>query len=377
MALLTLCAGLNGRMHLPQASASWSALGLPQILAGESDLPADPLRILWPEIATTSRDAPRLDELLRFAAGQARTEWLLLIAADAVLSEPMVQTLVQLCRPGSPKRLVLGRAWRLGAAAAKASATLAEQIQLAGVLDSPDQFAWGLLPRGTFLAGPPTLSCEPQVAAPWLMAQAHHLGWPILDATAAAPMVCLSQPEPPRALQLPDRPIVQPTDVVRPHRAGEPLLSLLLAAPQVDLERCRQQLLPVASLPWELIARPAEPSDGPGAVAAAWTSALAVARGELAWPITASLPPLALLPVVLRSFELPGVELLQLGQSPAPGGVVAPRAWWRLLGGWRENLAADDAMASALQQARARGACLHRLPFNPHPRTAAAVATRA
>ena len=374
MALLTLCAGLSGSRHLHQAVHNWSAAGLPQILAGESDLPPDALRTLWPEIATTAGDAPRLDELLRYAERHATSNWLLLIGPDTLLSRPLLDTLSQLCRPGSPRRLVIGRAWRERADARPNASppqdpdSLWDWIEADGVLDGPDQIGWVLLPRGSLLAAPAELSCEPAEAAPWLIRCARQLGWPVLDATAAAPALRLGEPVP--AVD----PMPQPTAVVRPHQPAAPLLSLLLAAPEAELEHLQAQLLPAASLPWEVIARPAEPADGVGAVAAAWTSALAVARGELAWPITEAAPPLALLPVVLRSFEQPGLELLQLGPTLGPGALVAPTAWWRLLDSWRDDLPPAEAMARVLRQAQGRGACLQPLPFSPAPAATSAAA---
>ena len=368
MATVTICAGLNSSHYLHQVVPNWSAAGLPQILAGECDLSPDALRTVWPEIATTAGDAPRLDELLRYSARHARSDWLLLIGPDTLLSRPLLDTLTQLCRPGSPRRLVLGRAWRKRVDALANASTpqdpdsLWNRIEAEGVLDGPGQIGWMLLPRGVLLAAPSELSAEPAQAAPWLIGCARQLGWPVLDATAAAPALRLGEP----ALRLVD-PMPQPTAVVRPHQPAAPLLSLLLAASEADLERLQDQLLPAVSLPWEVIARPAEPADGPGDVAAAWSSALAVARGELAWPIAEASPPLALLPVVLRSFEQPGVELLQLGPMPGPGALVAPTAWWRLLGAWRDDLPPAEAMAAARQQALARGARLRQLPFRPAP----------
>jgi nucleotide-binding universal stress UspA family protein len=374
MATLTICAGLSGSRHLHQTVHNWSAAGLPQILAGESDLPPEALRTLWPEIATTAGDAPRLDELLRYAERHASSDWLLLIGSDTLLSRALLDNLSQLCRPGSPRRLVIGRAWREHADARSNASTaqdpdsLWDRIESEGVLDSPEQIGWVLLPRGALLAAPPELSSEPAKAAPWLIRCAQQLGWPVLDATAAAPALRLGGPVP--AVE----PMPQPTAVVRPHQPAAPLLSLLLAAPEAELERLQAQLLPAASLPWEVIARPAEPADGVGGVAAAWTSGLAVARGELAWPITEAALPLALLPVVLRSFEQPGQELLQLGPTPGPGALVAPTTWWRLLGAWRDDLPPAEAMAAALQQALARGACLRQLPFRPAPAARAGAA---
>jgi hypothetical protein len=355
--LFTICAGLDGSPHLAQTSANWSALGLPQILAGESSLLPDPLRTVWPEIGTTSSDQPRLSDLLRFAAEHARSEWLLLLAPDTLLTPSLRAALSQLCRPGSPRRVVVGRVWY----GVDHSVDPLAAIEQGAVLDPPQRFGWMLLPRGALVAAPPDLGCAPHQAASWLTDGARQLGWPILDATAAAPALRLGSAEVDGPWPTP----VPPTAVVRPHQPGAPQLSLLLAAPEAELERCRQQLLPAPSLPWELIARPAESSDGPGAMAVAWTSALAAARGELAWPITAALPSLALLPVVLRSFELPAVDLLQLGIDPAPGAVVAPTAWWKRLGGWSEAASGADAMAAAVRLARERGACLSQLPFNP------------
>jgi hypothetical protein len=368
MATLTLCSGLSGWLHLPQASTNWSALALPQILAGECDLEPDPLRTLWAEIATTSGDEPRLDELLRYAASHASSDWLLLIPPHILLTPALLQTLEQLCRASSPKRLVLGRAWHLPQAELAASTPPDELwplIERHGVLDPPQHISWLLIPRGDLLAAPPQLSCDPAEAAPWLLRCVEQLGWPILDATAAAPALRLGGATGLGGVRPLSAPLPQPSAVVRPHQPGSPQLSLLMAAPEAELERLQEQLLPAPSLPWELIARPVNPADGPGAVAAAWSSALAVARGELAWPMVATPPPLALLPVVLRSFEQPGLELLQLGPIPQPGAVVAPSAWWRLIGGWGDSLLAADAMAQAVQQAMSRGACLHEIPFRP------------
>jgi len=353
--LFTICAGLNGSRHLAQVSASWLAQGVPQLLAGEAELPSDPQRSLWPEIGTTSSDQPCLRDLLRYAADHLSGDWLLLLSPDTLLTPSLLQTLQQLSRPGSPRRVVVGRAWRTGGAVADPLAAIAEEA----VLDPPQRIGWVLLPRGMLLAAPPDLSCAPAQAAPWLMAACKPLGWPILDATAAAPALCLS----PAEADGPAAP--QPTGVVRPHQPGAPQLSLLLAAPEAQWDRCRELLLPAASLPWELIARPADPADGPGAMAVAWNSALGAAKGELAWPITAAIPALALLPVVLRSFELPAVELLQLGALAGPGSLVAPTDWWKRLGGWSEACGAADAMARAQRQAMQRGACLHQLPFSP------------
>lgn len=393
----TLCAGFGAAPAVPEqrqrAAASWQALGLEQLLLGEADLPPEPQRRLLADVATNGNDEPLLADLLRHAASQTSQPWLLLVAADAVLSPELVTHLAQLCAAGPAPRLLLGRAWRLPEDILNTlepfePVGLTGLIDAHGRLDPPDQPAWLLLPRGRLQAAPPALACDPGEALPWLAATARDLGWPLLDATAVAPLLrpgsSVSVGAPPHSLW--------PRTAVLPHQLQppRPILSLLLAAPQSELERLSTALQPSPSLPWEVIARPADPADGPAAHAAAWNSALAVARGDLAWPLTAAPRALALLPAVLRRFERPGLELLllawQLGEQcmPArdawyqePGCLVAQTAWLKRLGGFDERLAAAATLLDLRQRAEARGACTASLPLIARQRSAAGVATPA
>jgi hypothetical protein len=164
--------------------------------------------------------------------------------------------------------------------------------------------------------------------------------------------------------------------VVLPYAAGTPRLSVLVAAPQSELETIVEQLHPAASLPWEVIARPDLPDRGPGSTAAAWNSALAEARGDLVWPMASHRPALAYLPLVLRVFDAPWVDLAQfawrLGQHhyPAddahrvePGCLLGQRSWLKRLGGFDESLDARRAMHDLKQRALERGAAIRSVPL--------------
>jgi hypothetical protein len=367
---------------LNTAGANWDSLGLPQLLVGECDWHEHGSRVLVPDVATTVHDDPCLRELLQAAALRLDHDWLLLLGPDVAVSPEGLHALRQLCRPGTPARLVIGRAWRL---AEPPGDDLMAAIEAEGCLDPPERLAWALLPRDRLLAAPAELGCSPEQAIPWLIAMATALGWPVLEATAA---VMVARPVAPAApLKLPQRSVSAATAVVLPHRPGDPLLSLLLAAPEAALDQIQQQLLPTLALPWEVIARPAEPADGPGAISAAWASGLQVARGALAWPITQA-PPLALIPAVLRCFDAPGVDLLQLAWQmgsqlmPAvdpllqePGCLVGQSPWFRRAGGFADGLSAPGALLQVRQRARRRGALCRSLPLSALQRNAATVAT--
>lgn len=404
ISVFTLCVGVgpsqpgavDGPDDLLRAAARWDQLGLEQLVAGECELPHHPRRRRFAEIGTTSNDQPLLADLLRCAAEAASHGWLLLVSGDLLLSRMLVNNLAQLCRSESPHRLVIGRAWRLGrdrlaslsmaadpetAQQRSMDTALQEAIDQEGCLDGPERPAWVLLPRGALLAAPAQLSCDPAQALPWLVEAAGLLGWPVLEATAAAPV---ARPELPGGTTQGEL-IVEPTGVVLPHAPGAPLLSLLLAAPERQLQRLVQALSPAPALPWEVVARPAEPAGDPGAVTAAWNSALTAARGELAWPITDQLPPLALIPVVLRSFEQPGADLLLLSWEvnglamppglawhQQPGCLVAHSRWLRRVGAFRESLPAAAALLQVRRQAERRGARSRCLPISALPPAAAA-----
>lgn len=395
MVAFTLCAGLGaglaaaaaGPQRLLRAADNWRDLGLEQLLVGEGALPESPLRLRITDVATNAADEPCLADLLRCAAAQARHAWLLLVSPDVLISHAMLASLDAALALDRQPRLLLGRTWRLGdeALARLAPADLESAIDAAGCLDPPDRPGWVLLPRGVLLAAPPQLGCDPAEAIPWLAAAAAALGWPLFDATAVAPS---ARPAAVAFLPPPAASYPLPTPLwphqLQPGRK-QPRLSLLLAASETQLDCFSTTLLPAPSLPWEVIARPADPTDEAGAVAAAWNSALAVAEGELVWPITAP-PPLALLPVVLRRFEQSAVDLLQLAWQlgdqlmplhetwhQEPGCLVMQTAWLRRVGGLQEDRRAAQALLAARRQAEARGACPATLPLIASRRSSTAV----
>lgn len=375
MAPFSLCAGLGATdsTALKRAAQNWDDLKLEQILVGETNLLPHPQRKIRAEVSCTGRDEPALIELLRLAAQLASEEWLLLVPADALLTPSLVENLRQLCRPGSQRRLVIGRAWLLPEAEISPGDQLEQRQNRYGLLDPPGSVSWLLLPRGALLAAPAELSCRPADAAGWLTNTAQQLGWPVLDATAAAPLL---RPATRSAIQpqtLTAR--SQASGVVLPHRPGAPLLSLLLAAPQAQLNSLAAALRPCSSLPWEVVARPAETAGPTGELAAAWNSGLEACQAAIAWPISANLPPLALLPVLLRCFELPAVELVQLGLWPRPGGLVIQSAWLRRLGGLSEHGSAAQALDALKQKAQKRGANCLQLPLTSCTPSAATFAT--
>ena len=385
MALFTLCCGAAGTGIEP-AAANWQNLGLDQLIVGETSLAPLSGRQLIAEIPTTLEDQPCLGPLLAEATSRSQAPWLLLVPPDACLTPGAIHNLEQLCRPGRPRQLVIGRSWRLPAP------TLADpslcldpkrfdaSIAAAGHLDAPTQPSWVLLPAGCFSHAPPSLACTPEAAIPWLVQQARWLGWPVLEASSAIPVVRPRDSHAPHSQArdllggLAEAPPC--TGVVLPDAADAPKLTLLLAAPEDQLEPLQRALCPAPSLPWEVIARPDWPGQGPGSLAAAWNSGLAEARGELVWPLAAVLPPLALIPVVLRCFDAPFVDLVQLASrlgnhhGPAtdptriaPGCLVAQRPWIGRLGGFDENLPRHRILQQFRQRAQARGASLRHLPL--------------
>lgn len=376
MSGLALCCGASG-VAIEAAAANWQAFGLQQLVFGDTGLVPTPERQLLTDVPTTARDEPCLGAMLVAAAQRSAAPWLLLLPADARLTPTALTNLSQLVRPGMPHQLVIGRAWRLpsdrfsdpaiGLDQAAVDAALAE----AGRLDPPTLFSWGLLPRGTCLQAPADIGAGADQALPWLVHQAQRLGWPVLEASSAIPLLQ------PRSVA---RPLEQArpscSGVVLPHEPGSPRLSLLLAAPAQELSRLVAELRPAPSLPWEVIARADDPGSGPGSTAAAWNSALREARGDLVWPLTARLPQRPLLPVVMRAFDSPWVDLLQLAwrlgghhlpaSDPyrlAPGCLVGHRAWLERLGGMNETLDAAHALQDLRQRAVDRGASMRPLPL--------------
>ena len=334
---------------LLRAAENWSVLGIEHLIFGECELPPSPQRRVFPEIRLTSDDQASLADLLGCAALHASHPWILLFEHPALLTPDFVRSIDELCRPERLSLLALGRAWRLpDPALDNPLLPLDEQLlhgamATAGVLDHPGCPSWLLLPRGSFVHAPAALSWRPSACLAWLVAQARTLGWPILEASAAAPL--LVPESTPCAPLLPGpawRSCRDATGVVLPFNPGAPRLSFLLAAPEAELPELAEALKPAASLPWEVIARPdLGPDAGPGSTAAAWNSALAEARGDLVWPLSTQLPSLALVPTMLRCFDAPVVDLVHLPQSCAgrvisdasaarlqPGCLVAGRGWF-------------------------------------------------
>jgi hypothetical protein len=333
------------------------------------------------EVPHTPQDEPCLRAILSAAADLTTVPWLLLVAADAHLTPTAFHSLSQLARRDQPRQLVIGRAWRLPQRRFSETTIPHEQaywdqaIAAEGRLDPPTHFSWALLPRAALLHAPMGLGSSLDQAVPWLVDQARALGWPVLEASSAIPLLrpeCSGRQRPDTTQAgWPDC-----TGVVLPYAAGTPRLSVLVAAPQSELETIVGQLHPAASLPWEVIARPDLPDRGPGSTAAAWNSALAEARGDLVWPMASHRPALAYLPLVLRVFDAPWVDLAQfawrLGQHhyPAddahrvePGCLLGQRTWLKRLGGFDESLDARRAMHDLKQRALERGAAIRSVPL--------------
>ena len=375
-----LCCGA-GSTNLEAAAANWQALGLPQLVFGESNLHPTAERQLLEEVPHTPQDQPCLGAVLSGAVGLSSAPWLLLLSADAHLTPTAVENISQLARPDQPKQLVIGRAWRLPPKRFQELSMSQEQgqwddaIAAQGRLDPPSQFSWVLLPRAALLQAPAWLGAAPEQAVPWLVEQARTLGWPVLEASSA---IALLRPAAP-TLQLPSVRQASPpecTGVVLPHAAGAPRLSILVAAPPESLEGILETLCPAASLPWEVIVRPDLADGGPGSTTAAWNSALADARGDLVWPLASHHPALAFFPYGLRLFDAPWVDLAQFAwrlgahHHPAddpyrvePGTLVAQRSWIQRLGGFDESQDARPALLSFRQRALARGALLRPVPL--------------
>lgn len=380
MPSFAICVGSCGGADL-DAAANWQALGLEQLVFGESSLPSTPLRRVFPSVRTTEEDEPCLGDLLAQATQHTSKAWLLLLAPEAWLTPSCLTNLDQLCRPGRPRQLVIGRAWRLPRAVMRDPLVALEEERLdgvlaeAGALDRHDHISWLLLPSGAFAHAPSHLGCRPADVAPWLFQQALQLGWPVLDATAAAPV--LRGQDPAQSGQTGAHQL-QPTGVVLPYNPGAPRLSFLLAAPESQLPALVQALKPVDALPWEVIARPdLGAAAGPGSTAAAWNSALADAQGDLVWPLGVHRPDLALLPALFRCFEIPGVDLVHLpwalgaevvadpvGARLQTGCLLGQRVWFQRLGGFDEAQAAPQCLRHFLSKAQRRGAGTRMFPLS-------------
>jgi hypothetical protein len=366
----SLAAGIGATDSDPSTIlGNWEVLDLPHLLVGECNLDSQPQRHHIAEVGTTDNDQPRLADLLQQANQHSQRDWLLLCSPDLNFAADLCTNLPQLCRSDTAPRLISGRAWSQPTPQDQLSShhpeVIAEVIHNEAHLDPIDQPSWALIPRGFLQQAPLQISCEPHQMLPWLLDAAGQLGWPHLDATAI--VSCLRGQSRPAPATL-----GAANAVVLPHQPGAPRLSLLLAAPEHELEALIQQLLPTEQLPWEVIARP----DDVG-LTVAWSDALRAAQGELCWPLTPPLPPLALLPRLLDCFDSPGIEFVQLawslngairpGNDPChqePGCLVGHTAWWRrLLPALEPDLEAHQTLLRLRRLANERGANLYHLPM--------------
>ena len=354
----------------PETSAvkdHWPRLELPHLVIGEADLPSHPLRTRVPEVTTNADDQPCLRDLLQQAA-KLPSPWILFCTDDLHFGPEMAANLAQLCRQEGQRQLITGRAFHCPRTTVpstlKEPSDVLEVIDRCGVLDPLEQPSWALIPRGLLLDAPVDVGCSRAQMLPWIVAAAHQLGWPWLEATPVAPCLRTRHHQPGPS-------IGRPTAVALPHRPAAPRLSLLLAAQEDDLEALNQQLLPDPALPWEVVSRPLAVG-----LHAAWSSALEAAQGELAWPLTPPLPPLALLPVLLESFERPGVDFVQLawhlGSCTLPsddplhqelGCLAGQTSWWKRLLPLSASEPDSTLLLDLRRRAAHRGAGLYSLPL--------------
>jgi hypothetical protein len=377
MATITLCSADLGGSATTRTAEQWDELGLYQLVFGEASLPASPSRRLIPEVFTNTHDQPCLHDVLRQASELASTNALLLVDHNLRPSTAMLTALEALTGlPGRPI-LVHGRAWQLPL---EFDPRL-DQQSLAGAiadprarLDPPHRPAWVLLPRNSLLQAPPELSSAVTDAAPWLAEQARLAGWRVLEATPACPCLRLGSTDTPTGLDSSIRPYAEA--VVEPERPGQPRLSLLVAAPEDTFAAWQAHLLPTPRLPWELVLRPDPDPSQPGATLAAWSSGLEVARGEIIWPLAGSMPPAALLPVLLNFFNQPWLDLALIGSSRAgqirpagaarlglPSTMALRRNWLSRCGGFKADATAANGLKRLIHQAEDLGACCGELPL--------------
>ena len=385
----TLCIGM-GALHndnknfenLQRAAINWLNLEIEQIMVGETELTMHPLRKIRAEATTDINDEPCLSDLLLFAQKEASNKWLLLIDHNCILSHVTKNNIQQLCRSDSTAKIIVGRAWEIEQTklkelnlSTKETTKLDELIDNQAIINGIDKPGWALFPKGILCNAPKEISCSSEKAIPWLMKSAIINGLPVLDGTAIAAILK------PRYTNTINNHQVHSIDTyaqraILPHTPHNPKLSLLLAAPEHELDLIVKKLCPNNKLAWEVIGRPAEIDDEEGLVAA-WNSGLEVARGEIAWPITRNNPPIALIPIILKSFEIPGVDFLTLNWDLAgeimsgdvawhqqPGCLIAQTNWLKRLGAIPKSTKANKALLELKKNAVKRGAIIKSLPIN-------------
>ena len=396
--LFTLCSGIEptaddgglAGIQFRRAVSNWDSFQLPQLLLGESGLQATSTRRLLPEIRTNTLDQPCFADVWRQPDLSVSTPWLLLASSDLLLSEAALTNLAQACHRFPTGTVLVGRAWRvpddLLASVDSPSAVLA-CADSHGCLDSPDLWSWAVLPSTCRFALDDDLGCSPERLVPHLIRRAHTLGWSVIDATPATPVLRPATPhQPVQRRRLPSEAVdafpspARANQVMVPQQPGAPQLSFLLVAADGQLDALAQRLCPLASLPWDVIGRSIDSTDSVHAVVEAWRSAFAASTGQLIWPLLASIPPLPLVASVLRCFDAPGIDQLVLpvvASSSAPTGnptgsacsalfsesLVMQRQWLERLGGFPLQQRPADALAQLRLQAEQRGAFTHRLPL--------------
>ena len=383
------------QQNISQAVANWEALGINQIIVGESDLPAHHQRNLVADVRTTANDEPQFRELLRCAERLTADDWLLLVQPEILLSNEFIFNLSTQCSTGDKERLMFGGSWLLKQTLLdqllNTSSEITELINNHGILGPADQPGWVLFPRGMLQSAPVALGANPIAAFPWLIECANILNWATFDCTAIAPVAkpITTKHQAKQVAKNHTTSQNSATRIILPSIKGASRLSFLLAAPEALLQKLQAKLCSTSSLPWEVICRPAEPEDGSYGITAAWNSALASAKSNLAWPITATLPKLALLPIILRRMEMSGADLLLLSwcigqqQMPAreswhqePGCLIAQTDWLHRVGGFKETLNASTSLLLIRNEAERRGATCAVLPLNAHQRCVEASPTR-
>jgi len=298
------------------------------------------------------------------------------------------------CSTGNKERLMFGGSWLLRTTLlnqlVNTSSEITELINNHGILGPADQPGWVLFPRGMLQSAPVELGANPIAALPWLIECANILNWATFDCTAIAPVAKpIETKHQAKVVEYNTTSQYSAKRIILPSNKSRSRLSFLLAAPEAVLQKLQAKLCSTSSLPWEVICRPAEPEDGFYGITTAWNSALASAKSNLAWPITATLPKLALLPIILSRMEKPGADLLLLSwcigkqQMPAreswhqePGCLIAQTDWLHRVGGFKETLNAAASLLLIRNEAERRGATCAVLPLNAHQKCVEASTTR-
>ena len=384
MAPLAFCVPCGPDTRL-EASAYLDAIGLEQLLFGEWPIGVGHRGTLVPDVNTAVDDWPCLVDVLRECSRRTAQAWLLLLTAEALPSLSLIQVLKGFLATQPGPHLVLGRAWRVSSEHWELvrnfgpwpgqDLAIKKVLRMDGTLDPPDEISWMLFPKGSWADVAATRSAAPWRAAPWLMKCATESGWPVLDATWAAPLLRPRSVDP--ALPARSRRWIRTDGSLSAGGPGSPRISFLLVANPEQLRCWQDQLLPTSALPWEVVVRSLpEPCSETGVVAS-WNAALPDATGDLVWPLWNAVPRLGLVPTLLRCFQPAWVDLVtmafRIGSQlmPAsdpihirPGTLVVRRGWLERLGGFPRAATAEGSLLRLRRESVARGAMVHPLPID-------------